>query len=69
MTESAQPILSVKNLQITYPNSNKYAVDNISFDLAAGEKLGFVGESGSGKSTIGRSIVRNEIPNANRSIA
>ncbi len=58
MTESAQPILSVKNLQITYPNSNKYAVDNISFDLAAGEKLGFVGESGSGKSTIGRSIVR-----------
>jgi peptide/nickel transport system ATP-binding protein len=58
MTESAQPILSVKNLQITYPNSHKYAVDNISFDLAAGEKLGFVGESGSGKSTIGRSIVR-----------
>jgi peptide/nickel transport system ATP-binding protein len=58
MTESAQPILSVKNLQVTYPNSNKCAVDNISFDLAAGEKLGFVGESGSGKSTIGRSIVR-----------
>ncbi len=58
MTASTQPVLSVKNLQVAYPNTSGYAVDNISFDLAAGEKLGFVGESGSGKSTIGRSIVR-----------
>jgi peptide/nickel transport system ATP-binding protein len=58
MTNSSQPVLAVQNLRVIYPNTTKPAVDNISFDLAAGEKLGFVGESGSGKSTIGRSIVR-----------
>jgi peptide/nickel transport system ATP-binding protein len=58
MTNSSQPVLAVQNLRVIYPNTTKPAVDNISFDLAAGEKLGFVGESGSGKSTIGRAIVR-----------
>ena len=35
-----------------------HAVENVSFDLMAGETLSLVGESGCGKSTTGRAIMR-----------
>ena len=55
-----QPILTVSNLEVTYYTDagRAKALDDVSFTLNAGEKLGMVGESGSGKSTLALAMMR-----------
>ena len=61
------PLLQVRNLRVHFPLRHGFfrrsagivkAVDDVSFEIGAGEALGLVGESGCGKSTLGRAVLR-----------
>ena len=53
-------VLSVRDLRVHYhtPRGAVRAVDGVTFDIKAGERLGLVGESGSGKTTIALALMR-----------
>jgi peptide/nickel transport system ATP-binding protein len=54
------PLLEVNSLTVDYKTSRGTvrAVEDVSFSMKKGERLGLAGESGSGKSTLGLSIIR-----------
>jgi len=56
----SEPVLHVKNLKVYYyvEAGAVKAVDDVSFDLDFGVKMGLVGESGSGKSTMALALMR-----------
>jgi peptide/nickel transport system ATP-binding protein len=60
MINAVKPVLQVENLEVTYYTDagRAKALDDVSFTLNAGEKLGMVGESGSGKSTLALAMMR-----------
>jgi peptide/nickel transport system ATP-binding protein len=68
MSIANAPILDVRDLHTNFFTRDGvvYAVDGVSFQVAAGETLGIVGESGCGKSVTALSVLRLIPPRSGR---
>lgn len=53
-----------KNISFKYPGSDKYILNNISFDINKGEKISIVGLNGAGKTTLIKLLCRLYEPNS-----
>jgi ATP-binding cassette subfamily C protein LapB len=49
--------IEFKNVSFSYPDQPTQALENVSFKIKAGERVGFIGRIGSGKSTIEKLIM------------
>ena len=50
--------VSFHNVTFKYPNEDKYALQNVSFDAPPGKLIGLIGATGSGKTSITQLITR-----------
>jgi len=54
--------IEFRNVSFKYPDSEAYALRNVSFTIKSGEKVAFIGRIGSGKSTITKLILKLYAP-------
>jgi phosphonate transport system ATP-binding protein len=59
-------LLAIDKLQMRYPKMGHNALDGVTLQLAAGERVAVLGQSGSGKSTLVRCINRLVEPQAGK---
>lgn len=57
--EKNQPIVHFKQVSFRYPNRLEKTLNDLSFEILAGQKVAILGKTGSGKSTIFQLLVRN----------
>ncbi len=57
-------VITVKNLNFTYPQNNKAALSDVSFGIEKGSYVAVVGYNGCGKSTLARLICGLEVPSS-----
>ncbi|UKH38999.1 heme ABC transporter ATP-binding protein/permease CydC [Actinobacillus pleuropneumoniae] len=60
--EQNRPLVQFENVTFTYPNRIDLVLQNISFEICAGQKVAILGKTGSGKSTIFQLLNRNYDP-------
>lgn len=58
-----QKLISLDNIYFKYPESENWILEDLSFDINSGDKIGIIGDNGSGKSTISKLILGIEKPN------
>jgi ATP-binding cassette subfamily C protein LapB len=54
--------IEFRKVRFAYPGSQQFVLDNVSFAINPGEKVGIIGRIGSGKTTLGRLLVNFYAP-------
>jgi ATP-binding cassette subfamily B protein len=63
---SMEPSITFDGVTFSYPGGRGAALEQLSFGVAAGQRVGVVGASGAGKSTISRLLLRFADPTVGR---
>ena len=64
--QSLDPAITFDGVTFSYPGGRGAALEQLSFSVAAGQRVGVVGASGAGKSTISRLLLRFADPTVGR---
>jgi ATP-binding cassette subfamily B protein/ATP-binding cassette subfamily C protein LapB len=58
--------IDFENVSFSYPNANHPSIENISFSIKAGERVGIIGQTGAGKSTIQKLLTGLQKPQSGK---